>query len=237
VTVLTATNRPTNRLLSSLSAEDFTRVAPHLRPLALTPKLVLQLPNEEIRQVIFPDGGVVSVTTMMTDGSSVEVATIGAEGLVGINAFLGGTVANGESMVQVPGATATALPVVVFQREAERTGPFRDHVQRYGQGLMGLMMQSAACLALHSVQSRCCRWLLMAHDRVGRDQFHLSQEFLATMLGSTRPTVSVVASTLQKEGVISYSYGRVTILDRARLESGACECYRTVQELFARLRL
>src|SRR4029453_5028956 len=114
---------------------------------------------------------------------------------------------------------------------------FRERVQRYSQGLMGLMMQSAACLALHSVDARCCRWLLMAHDRAGRKAFQLSQEFLAMMLGSSRQTVNVVASGLQKEGIISYAYGRVNVLDRARLEQGACECYRTVEDLFAQLEL
>jgi len=227
--------RPANRILAALPDQDFRRLAPVLRPFTLTPKLVLHRPNEPISEVIFPDGGVVSVTTMMSDGSSVEVATVGAEGLVGINAFLGGTMANGESMVQVPGATATAIPVGVFQQEFDRAGALRDHVQRYGQGVIGLMMQSAACLALHALQPRCCRWLLMAHDRVGADQFQLSQEFLATMLGSTRPTVNAVAGALQKKGIIKYSYGRVTILDRPRLEAGACECYQAVRDLFARL--
>jgi CRP-like cAMP-binding protein len=229
--------RPRNRLLSRLPDEDFERLAPHLRPLALTNKLVLQRPNERINEIVFPEGGVVSVTTMMLDGSSVEVATIGAEGLVGINAFLGGATSNSESMVQVPGATAVALPVALFRSEVERVGPFRERVQRYSQGLMGLMMQSAACLALHSVEARCCRWLSMAHDRAGRKAFQLSQEFLAMMLGSSRQTVSVVATTLQKEGIISYAYGRVNILDRLRLEQSACECYRTVEELFAQLEL
>ena len=119
----------------------------------------------------------------------------------------------------------------------EQAGPFRERVQRYSQGLMGLMMQSAACLALHSVETRCCRWLLMAHDRAGRKAFQLSQEFLAMMLGSSRQTVNVVASGLQKEGIISYAYGRVNVLDRVRLEHGACECYRTVEDLFAQLEL
>jgi len=228
--------RPRNRLLSRLPDDDFERLAPHLRPLALTNKLVLQRPNEHISEIVFPEGGVVSVTTMMLDGSSVEVATIGAEGLVGINAFLGGATSNSESMVQVP-ATAVALPVAVFRNEVDRVGPFRERVQRYSQGLMSLMMQSAACLALHSVEARCCRWLLMAHDRAGRKAFQLSQEFLAMMLGSSRQTVSVVAGALQKEGIISYAYGRVNVLDRVRLEQGACECYRTVENLFAQLEL
>jgi CRP-like cAMP-binding protein len=233
----TGNRRPRNRLLSRLPDQDFQRLAPHLRTLPLTNKLVLQRPNEPINEIVFPEGGVVSVTTMMLDGSAVEVATVGAEGLVGINAFLGGAISNSESMVQVPGATAVALPVGVFRSEAEQAGPLRDCVQRYSQGLMGLMMQSAACLALHRVEARCCRWLLMAHDRVERKAFQLSQEFLAMMLGSSRQTVNVVATALQKEGIISYAYGRVNVLDRGRLEQGACECYRTVEDLFARLEL
>ena len=233
----TRRTRPRNRLLSRLPDEDFERLAPHLRTLAMTNKLVLQRPNELIHEIFFPESGVVSVTTMMRDGSAVEVATVGSEGLVGINAFLGGAIANTESMVQVPGGTAVALPVAVFRHEVEQAGPFRDRVQRYSQGLMGLMVQSARCLALHSVEARCCRWLLMAHDRAGCKAFQLSQEFLAMMLGSSRQTVSVVASALQKQGIISYAYGRVNVLDRGRLEQGACECYRTVEDLFARLEL
>jgi CRP-like cAMP-binding protein len=102
---------------------------------------------------------------------------------------------------------------------------------------MALMMQSTACMALHSVQERCCRWLLMTHDRVGREDFHLSHEFLAMMLGSTRPTVTVVAGTLQKAGLIKYTHGRITIVDRASLETAACECYATVKAHFNRLGL
>jgi CRP-like cAMP-binding protein len=233
----TCRNRPRNRLLSRLPDADFGRLAPHLRTLSLTNKLVLQRPNEQINEIVFPEGGVVSVTTMMRDGSAVEVATIGAEGLVGINAFLGGATSNSESMVQVPGATAVVLPVAVFRREVEQAGAFRERVQRYSQGLIGLMMQSAACLGLHSVETRCCRWLSMAHDRAERKAFQLSQEFLAMMLGSSRQTVNVVASALQKDGIISYAYGRVNVLDRPRLEQGACECYRTVEDLFAQLEL
>jgi CRP-like cAMP-binding protein len=237
-TSLTAAGpRPENKLLKCLPEEDFRRLAPSARVIELTPKLVIQPIHEPIHEVVFPDGGVVSVTTSMLDGSIVEVATIGAEGFVGINALFAGATADAASMVQVPGATATVLPASVFRREIERPGPFRDCVQRYSQGLIGLMIQSSACLALHAVEQRCCRWLLMAHDRVGRDEFHLSQEFLAAMLGSTRPTVNVVASALQKSGAIKYVHGRMVILDRRELERGSCECYRTVGNLFTRLGL
>ena len=122
-------------------------------------------------------------------------------------------------------------------RELDRRGPFFDCIQRYAQGFLSLMMQSTACMALHPVQERCCRWLLMTHDRVRSDQFHLSHEFLAMMLGSTRPTVTAVAGTLQRAGLIKYVHGRITILDRQRLEAASCECYSTVKKHFDRLGL
>jgi CRP-like cAMP-binding protein len=228
---------PRNRLLQALSPSDRARLHSELRTVALAPRLVLQRAHEPVREIFFPDGGVVSVTTLMTDGAIVEVATIGSEGLVGIDAVLGGEAANAESMVQVPGGTATVLSAETFRREMARGGTFSNRVHRYTQGLMGLIMQSVGCLAVHSVHQRCCRWLLMAHDRVGHDEFQLSQEFLAAMIGSTRTTVNAVASALQKCGVIRYVHGRLTILDRARLERDSCECYATVRDNFARLQL
>jgi CRP-like cAMP-binding protein len=119
----------------------------------------------------------------------------------------------------------------------ERHGKFFECVQRYSQGLMALMMHSTACMALHEVQERCCRWLLMTHDRVRKDDFFLSQEFLAIMLGSSRPTVSIVAGTLQKAGLITYKHGHITVLDRPGLEAASCECYATVKAHFDRLGL
>jgi CRP-like cAMP-binding protein len=139
--------------------------------------------------------------------------------------------------MQVPDTNAEVMPVAAFRTELDRRGSFYDCIQLYSQGLIILMMQSTACMALHPVQERCCRWLLMTHDRVRRDEFQLSHEFLAMMLGSTRPTVSVVAGTLQKAGLIKYTHGRITILDRKRLEGASCECYRTVKDHFDRLGL
>ena len=148
----------------------------------------------------------------MRDGAMVEIATIGDEGLVGINAFFGAATMTGEAMMQVPDTSAEAMPVKAFRAELDRRGAFYDCVQLYSQGIVMLMMQSTACMALHSVEQRCCRWLLMTHDRVHRDEFQLSHEFLAMMLGSTRPTVTTVAGALQKAGLIKYVHGRITIL-------------------------
>jgi CRP-like cAMP-binding protein len=229
--------RPKNKLLASLPFADFQRLRPHLRTIPVHVRQTFHSANAPVENVIFPNGGVASVTTMMQDGSMVEIATVGDEGLLGINALFGDGLMMGETMMQVPDTDAEVLSVAIFRRELERKEAFFDCVQRYSQGFLSLMMQSAACMALHSVHERCCRWLLMTHDRVGGDDFHLSHEFLAMMLGSTRPTVTVVAGTLQKAGLISYVHGRVTIVDRPNLELSSCECYATVKGHFDRLGL
>ena len=186
------------------------------------------------------NGGVASVTTVMNDGAMVEIATVGDEGLVGMNAIFEGEMVSAETMLQVPDTphtTAEVMSTSAFRLELARRGPFYAGVERYMQGLVTLMMQSTACIAFHPVQQRCCRWLLMTHDRVRRDEFHLSHDFLAMMLGATRPTVTVVAGTLQKAGFINYRHGRMKILDRKKLESSSCECYSTVKKHFDRLAL
>jgi CRP-like cAMP-binding protein len=232
-----ADQRPKNRLLACLPRADFERIKPHLRTIPTHVKQVFHPVNEPVRQVFFPNGGVASMTAVMKDGAMVEVATVGDEGLVGISALFGGGLAGGETMMQVPDTNAEVMSIEAFRRELARGGAFFECIQRYSQGLLVLMMQSTACLALHPVHERCCRWLLMTHDRVRRDEFHLSHEFLAMMLGSTRPTVTAVAGTLQKAGLIRYVHGRITIVDRDGLEEAACECYATVKAHFDRLGL
>ena len=232
-----ADQRPKNKLIACLPAEDFARLQPHLKTIPLKAKQIIHRRNELIRQVVFPNGGVASVTTAMKNGTMVEIATVGDEGLVGIEAFFGTVVMSSETMLQVPDTDAEVMTVDAFKTEMTRPGPFQDCVLRYWQGFQTLIMQSTACMALHPVQDRCCRWLLMAHDRVHRDEFELSHEFLAMMLGATRPTVTVVAGTLQKAGLIRYRHGRLTILDRKSLEGASCECYETVKAHFDRLGL
>jgi CRP-like cAMP-binding protein len=229
--------RPKNRLLAALPDEDFARILPHLKTVPLNVKSVLLKRGAPIRHVYFPNGGVCSVTAMMTNGMAVEVATVGDEGMIGIAAFYGGQSMPGESMVQVPDSNAERMAVEDLQRELERRGALYEGINRYAQGTMALMMQSTACMALHQVQERCCRWLLMTHDRVRSDQFSLSHEFLAMMLGSTRPTVTVVARNLQRAKLIRYTHAKVTILNRKGLEAMSCECYATVKAAFDRLGL
>jgi len=232
--------KPQNKLLRRLSAGDFQRLQTHLRTVQLRPRQVIHRRNEPIKEVFFLNGGMASVTAVLQDGAMVEIATVGDEGLIGINAFLGGSMVGAETMLQVPDTPATSAQVMsveAFRLELDRRGSLFDCVQRYSQGLLTLMMHSTACIAFHPVLQRCSRWLLMTHDRVRRDEFSLSHEFLAMMLGATRPTVTVVAGTLQKAGFINYKHGRMTILDRASLESASCECYGTVKGHFDRLGL
>ncbi len=229
--------RPKNKLLACLPQADFDRLKPHLQTMPFKSKQVIHRRNEPIRQVVIPNGGVASVTTVMKNGDMVEIATVGDEGLVGIDAFFGNVPMTSETMMQVPDTDGEVMAADVFKQEVARAGAFQECVLRYWQGFQKLMMQSTACMALHPVQDRCCRWLLMAHDRVRRDQFELSHEFLAMMLGSTRPTVTVVAGTLQKAGLIRYRHGHVTIVDRKNLEAASCECYASVKAEFDRLGL
>jgi CRP-like cAMP-binding protein len=231
--------RPKNHLLATLPDEDFRRIAPHLKTVPLVAKQVLLKRGDRIRHVFFPNGGVCSVTAMMKNGAAVEVATVGDEGVLGVTAFLGGRAMPGETMVQVaePGETGERMPLEALQRELDRRGALYGAVSRYSQAMIALMMQSTGCVALHRVQERACRWLLMTHDRVKVDQFGLSHEFLAMMLGSTRPTVTLVARGLQDAGLIRYIHARVTIVNRAGLEAASCECYGTVKAEFNRLGL
>lgn len=229
--------RPKNKLLACLPRAEYERLRPHLRTIPMAVRQILHPVNEPVREVYFLNGGVASMTTVMQNGAMVEIATVGDEGLVGINAFFGGSMLSGETMMQVPDTDAEVMSVAAFTRELDRRGPFHECVHRYSQGLLMLIMQSTGCMALHPVHERCCRWLLMTHDRVGQDAFYLSHEFLAMMLGSTRPTVTLVAGTLQKAGLIKYIHGRITILDRKSLEDASCECYATVRGHFDRLGL
>jgi CRP-like cAMP-binding protein len=231
-------NRPLNRLLASLPDPDFARLSPDLLTIPSKLKQVFHQTGEPVRHVYFPNGGVVSVTAGLKTGVLVEVATVGDEGMVGLEAFFGtDALAQGETMMQVPDTSIEMLSVEAFTREIARRGALHDVMGRYAQLIVAQMMRSTACNALHHVQERCCRWLLMTHDRVHRDDFQLSHEFLGMMLGVRRQTVTVVAGTLQKAGLISYSHGHIRVVDRAALEAAACECYASIQEQVSRLHL
>jgi CRP-like cAMP-binding protein len=229
--------RPKNQLLAALPRDAFDRLRPHLQTVPIRLRQVLQRQGHPLRYVYFPNGGVISITTVMEDGRSVEAVTVGDEGMVGIEAFLqADPIAPGETLMQVPDTNGERLSVEDFRRELSEHGALDVLIGRYTQVVIAQMMQTTACNAVHDVQQRCARWLLMTHDRMHHQDFKLSHEFLAVMLGVKRQSVSVVAGALQEAGLISYTYGRVTVRNRRGLEAAACECYPLIRAHFYGLR-
>ncbi len=224
-----------NALLSSLPQEDYQRVSSQLTWRPLKVRQTLHKHGDTITEIYFPSRSVLSITNAMEDGGIVEVATVGREGFVGIGAVLGNSIASGDAFVQIAGEPAAVMGIDAFRREMERRGPFQEVVTRYSQAFVALLMQSVACNGLHSAEERCCRWLLMTHDRIGQDEFPLTHEFLAIMLGVRRPTVTLVMAELTRGGIVSHVRGHVRIVDRKGLEGASCECYRNVRGVFDRL--
>jgi len=224
----------TNRLLACLPQEDQARLRRHLESMVLKYKYPLYAARERIEFVYFLESGVASLVNEMEDGSAVEVGTVGNEGVVGLPVLLGDAMAPTCVYVQVPGR-ALRMRVDILQEEMRRSAPLRETMLRYAHAFFNQVAQSAACAHLHSLQKRCCRWLLMTHDRMSSDEFLLTQEFLAMMLGVRRPGVTKAASALKRAGLIHYRHGHVTILDREGLERRACECYGVSKAEFDRL--
>jgi len=193
-------------------------------------------PYVPLEHVYFPEDGVASLLTQLDNGIETEVATVGREGMVGLPAFFGVESVPGRAIWQVSGK-ALVLSTKVLRRETRQGGALNDVLRLYAQGLFTQISQSASCNRRHEIVQRCSRWLLMTHDRVNGDEFELTHEFLSKMLGVRRAGVSVAAGILQKAGLIKYSRGRITILDREGLEAISCECYRIVREEFDRLLL
>ena len=223
-----------NQLLAALSSEEYFRVAPYMEDVSLGFKQELYSPNQPIEYIYFINYGVASLLTVMMDGSAIEVATVGNEGMVGLPVFLGADKVPGECFMQVTGS-GLRMTTDKFKTHVTADTQLYNIIQRYTQALFNQIAQSTACNRLHSIEQRMCRWLLMTADRVETDTFVLTQEFLSIMLGVNRSTVSLNASILQKAGLINYTRGQITILDRLGLENITCECYQTVNAEFKRL--
>jgi CRP-like cAMP-binding protein len=220
-----------NRVLAALPKIDRDRLLPTLKIVPLTLKELLHKPGERVHYVYFPAGGFCSIVTVLEDGKMVEVATVGRDGVLGVPAVFDGHPVWSATMVQGAHDTCYRMTATAFQREMDQRGAFYELLTHFAKALLGFVMQSTACNAVHSVEQRLARWLLMAHDRMGTDAFPLTQEFVAMMLGASRPTVTAVAGTLQKAGLITYHRGQVAITDRKKLESASCECYRAATNL------
>jgi CRP-like cAMP-binding protein len=192
-------------------------------------------PRREIRHVYFPIDSVLSVVTQMRDGGSIEVGTVGREGVSAIPLLLGATTSANESYCQVPGH-AVVVDSDHFRRWLRtENGPFRSVLDRFLQAYVNMLGQLAACNGKHSIYERCARWLLLTHDRVNSDKIALSHEYLSMMLGARRSGVTIAAAALQRAGFIRYAYGHIEIIDRPGLEKASCECYAVARDQFGPL--
>ena len=223
-----------NRLLASLPANAFSAISPHLKIVELKFGEVVAEAGSPIRQVYFPYSGVISLVVELDVGAMIETAMVGRDGVLNAASALDGKVSLNKGIVQSAGSAGT-IEVNRFRRLANEFEPFRSLLIRHEQVLFAQSQQSAACNASHSVEARMCRWLLFMRDLAGSDDLMLTQEFLAQMLSVRRPSVSIVASPLQKAGLIKYSRGRMRLLDVKGLEKRACECYGTVKAHYQRL--
>jgi CRP-like cAMP-binding protein len=223
-----------NRLLAALAPEDMERLLPALEIVQCEHRSILVDAGERITRVHFPQSAVICLMAVMSGSDVAEVATVGPEGMVGFEALLGSERATTRTLVQVPG-TASRVDVSTLRKAMEGSPALRALFMRYVSAFMAQVTQSVACNRLHKLQERCCRWLLMAHDRAGRDSFPMTQEFLADMLGVHRPGLTITARALQDRGLIRYHRGVLTIVDRDGLEQAACQCYGTVRQAYARI--
>jgi CRP-like cAMP-binding protein len=225
--------RPRNRLLAALPDEALWSLRPHLRTVPLPRGSVLCESGERLSRVYFPEAGAVSLVTVFEDGTTAEMATVGREGVVGIGALLGGDHAFGRHVVPV-GGSALAVEASRFRSVLRENGALRAACETYAQAFLAHLLQNVACNAIHKVDQRCARWLLMCDDQAEGESFELTQEYLAELLGVRRPTVTVVAGSLQREGLIHYRRGAMIVLDRRGLETTACECYQIVRGTYER---
>ncbi len=226
---------PENLLLAALPEEERERLDPFLRPVHMEVGLLITEPGEPIKNLYFPYDAVTSTIQEMSDGSSIETGLMGVEGLAGVQVWLRQRSTAAKTFVQVDGQ-GHRMSTEDFNREVrDRVSPLNDLIAAYLHAFLILTSLTAACNRLHSIDERLCRWLRMTYNRARRTEFPIRHEFLAQMLGVHRPTVSTAAGMLQEAGLISYRYGKLSILNPEGLAEGACECYQIMEAQFERI--
>ena len=223
-----------NRLLAALPAAELARLAPHLERVSLPLGAVIYESGAEQGHVYFLASGIVSLLHVMNDGAAAEIAVVGNEGMVGIALFMGGETTPSRAVVQSAGS-AWRLDPEAIKAEFARGGALQRLLLRYTQSLITQMTQTAVCNRHHLLEQQLCRWLLLSLDRLPSNQLVMTQQLIANMLGVRREGVTEAAGRLQADGLIDYSRGRINVLDRARLEKRACECYAVVRHECDRL--
>ena len=225
-----------NQLLRSLAPDVLAQLLPKLTSVELLSKQVLGHQDEPIESVYFVENGMISMVKILEDGMQAEVGIVGNEGLLGVSVAAGINTSFVEIIVQLPGI-ALKMAASDLRQQMETNPSLRTLLLRYNEALHAQVMQTAACNGRHQLEERLARWLLMAHDRADGNELLLTQDFIATMLGVHRPSITITAGILQRAGLIRYVTGRVTVLDRPSLEEASCECYAAVQKRFNTLML
>lgn len=223
-----------NHLLRVLSDIDFDRLSRHLELVTMPLGSVLYESGAHLRYAYFPTDSIVSMLYVMEDGASAEIALVGNEGVVGVSLFLGGETTPSRAVVQSAGF-AYRFEGHILKDEFNRAVAWQHLLLRYAQALLTQMGQTAACNRHHSVDQQLCRWLLLSLDRLPSNRLNMTQKLIADMLGVRREGVTEAAGKLQAAGLIAYSRGHITVIDRPRLEARACECYQVVKQEFVRL--
>jgi CRP-like cAMP-binding protein len=219
-----AKKQSANQLLNSLDPSAFERVAKTLTRKKLRQKEVVYRAEQPIHHVLFPENAILCLMTLMSNGDTIEAATVGREGASWISASVGAPSMPCETLVAIEG-TALSMPIDDLDRELQENEPFRDILTEYSHALLIATLRTAACNGLHGLQERCARWILTTLDRVDADRFAVTKEFLAQLLGTNRPTASVIISVFEKAGILNVEGRWVTLADRGRLKDAACECY------------
>lgn len=223
-----------NHLLAALPIAEFDRLSPHLELVAMPLGEALYESGGRLEHVYFPTTSIVSLLYVLENGASAEIAVVGNEGILGISLFMGGETTPSRAVVQSAGH-GYRLQANFIQEEFSRAGPVLKILLRYTQALITQMTQTAVCNRHHSVEQQLCRWLLLSLDRLPTDNLTMTQELIANMLGVRREGVTAAAGHLQQAGLIRYSRGHITVLDRPGLEQAVCECYAVVKTEFDRL--
>ena len=224
-----------NLLLDGVPAAEQRRLAPFLETVQLQLKEPLIEAGEPVRYVYFLDGAVASSVYTMQDGSTVETAVTGYEGVVGVHVWLQQSLPVTRTFIQVPGCCHRMRTEAFVTEVIQAKSPLNDRMADYVSAHLSFTAITAACNRIHRIEERLCRWLKIVHNRVEGDTFPVRHEFLAYMLGVHRPSVSIAASMLREAGLIRYEYGRLTVLNPKGLEEGACECYGAMEREFERM--
>ena len=223
-----------NQLLMALPSGEYQRLIPYLKPVSLILGQIIYEPNQLVKEVYFPTGAMISLVSILKNGSTTEIGLVGNEGTIGLSVFLGGDYTTNRAIVQIEG-NAMKMDADVLRREFEKGEQLQKQLLLYTQARLTQMSLITACKSHHPIEERLARWLLSVHDCVNKPELPLTQKFISEMLGVRRASVTEAAIALQKAGLIKYSRGTISILKREELEQAACECYGMIQDEFKRL--